>query len=117
MVLLYMTFFFFLVISKKRCLCQVVKTASVVFNFPVHWPSYSLSDDGMKAPTKNLLHWSSEISLCGEKTSKTKKSIGFFSFKIAKSKSYKIKTILMKTFTTVVNKFVVDAESKVCLRH
>lgn len=47
-----------------------------------------------------------------------------FSFKIAKSKlqkKKKIKTILvlMKThnITTVVDKFVIDAKSKVCLRH
>lgn len=79
----------------------------------------------MEAQTKNLLHWSSEISLDGQKRNKKKiyQSIEF-SFKIAKSKlqkKKKIKTILvlMKThnITTVVDKFVIDAKSKVCLRH
>lgn len=73
----------------------------------------------MKAQTKNLLHWSSEISLGGEiRVKKKKKHRGFFSFKIAKSKlqnqNYTHET---QTFTTVVNKFVIDAKRKVCLRH
>lgn len=67
----------FLVISKmlslSGCKTANAEKTSVVFNFPVHWPSFSLSD-GMKAQTKNLLHWSSEISLgLGKKKKKKKK--------------------------------------------
>lgn len=72
----------FKMLSLSGCKTANAKKTSVVFNFPVHWPSFSLSD-GVKAQTKNLLHWSSEISLGGKK--EKKKSIGF-SFKIAKSK-------------------------------
>lgn len=71
-------------LSLSGCKTANAEKTSVVFNFPVHWPSFSLSD-GMKAQTKNLLHWSSEISLGGEKK-KSKKSKEVFSFKIAKSK-------------------------------
>lgn len=79
----------FLVISKNAVFVRFVKQQMqkrhlVVFNFPVHWPSvfffFPLSD-GMKAQTKNLLHWSSEISLGGEKSKKKKKKHrGFFFF-------------------------------------
>lgn len=73
-------------LSLSGCKTANSEKTSVVFNFPVHWPLFSLSD-GMKAQTKNLLHWSSEISLGGEKSKKkTNKSIDV-SFKIAKSKS------------------------------
>jgi len=76
-------------LSLSGCKTANAEKTSVVFNFPVHWPSFSLSD-GMKAQTKNLLHWSSVISLGREKKKKSlkkKKHRGFFSFKIAKSKS------------------------------
>lgn len=78
----------FLVMEKKKMLSlSGHKTAnaektSVVFSFPVHWPLFSLSD-GMKAQSKNLLHWSSEISLSGKtrgKRKKKKSTVFFFLF-------------------------------------
>lgn len=70
MVLLYMKMLFFFfgdfinAVFVRFVKQQNAEKTSVVFNFPVHWPSFFFSlSDGMKAQTKNLLHWSSEISL------------------------------------------------------
>lgn len=73
----------------------------------------------MKAHTKNLLHWSSEIYPHWEKKEEKKKRIEFFFFLKQLKVKYKIKTILilMKHISsTVVNNFVIDAKSKVCFK-
>lgn len=111
MVLLYMEMLFFslflLVIKKKKrlSLCGCLKTANAENTFVVFYifqstgRCFSLSD-GMKAQTKNLLHWSSEISL-GERFSGVgggeSKKLFFFSLLKSLKVNYKVKTILMKT--------------------